>query len=212
MLGREASYLQDSPLLDWTNMMEIITQEQEQRTQDRRRRPVGPHYKWVALTNTTLGSFMATLDASIVLIAFPAIFKGIGINPLAPGETSYFLWLLLGYMVVTATLLVTFGRISDMFGRVRLYNLGFLIFAIGSTLLALTPSAGNSAAILTDAFPVDQRGRALGINQIAGIAGSFIGLIVGGILAAINWRLVFLVSVPVGIAGSIWAYSMLREQ
>ncbi len=215
-------------------MTETLTQEQVQRTHDRRRRPVGPHYKWVALTNTTLGSLMATIDASIVLIAFPAIFKGIGINPLAPGESSYFLWLLLGYMVVTATLLVTFGRISDMFGRVRLYNLGFLIFAIGSTLLALTPSAGNtgaleliifrliqgigsgfllsnSAAILTDAFPVDQRGRALGINQIAGIAGSFIGLIVGGILAAINWRLVFLVSVPVGIAGTIWAYSMLRE-
>ena len=215
-------------------MMETLTQEQEQRTQDRRRRPVGPHYKWVALTNTTLGSFMATLDASIVLIAFPAIFKGIGIDPLAPGETSYFLWLLLGYMVVTATLLVTFGRISDMFGRVRLYNLGFLIFAIGSTLLSLTPGTGNtgaleliifrliqgigsgfllsnSAAILTDAFPANQRGRALGINQIAGIAGSFIGLIVGGILAVINWRLVFLVSVPVGIAGTIWAYMMLRE-
>jgi EmrB/QacA subfamily drug resistance transporter len=215
-------------------MSKTLTQEQEQRPQDRRRRPVGPHYKWVALTNTTLGSLMATLDASIVLIAFPAIFKGIGINPLAPGESSYFLWLLLGYMVVTATLLVTFGRISDMFGRVRLYNLGFLIFAIGSTLLALTPSTGNtgaleliifrliqgigsgfllsnSAAILTDAFPANQRGRALGINQIAGIAGSFIGLIVGGILAAINWRLVFLVSVPVGIAGTIWAYTMLRE-
>jgi len=215
-------------------MTETLTQEQVQRTHDRRRRPVGPHYKWVALTNTTLGSLMATIDASIVLIAFPAIFKGIGINPLAPGESSYFLWLLLGYMVVTATLLVTFGRISDMFGRVRLYNLGFLIFAIGSTLLALTPSAGNagaleliifrliqgigsgfllsnSAAILTDAFPVDQRGRALGINQIAGITGSFIGLIVGGILAAINWRLVFLVSVPVGIVGTIWAYTMLRE-
>ena len=215
-------------------MTEALTQEHAQRTPDRRQRPVGPHYKWVALTNTTLGSLMATIDASIVLIAFPAIFKGIGIDPLASGESSYFLWLLLGYLVVTATLLVTFGRISDMFGRVRLYNLGFLIFAIGSTLLALTPGTGNtgaleliifrliqgigsgfllsnSAAILTDAFPPDQRGRALGINQIAGIAGSFIGLIVGGILAAINWRLVFLVSVPVGIAGTIWAYTMLRE-
>jgi MFS family permease len=215
-------------------MTEILTQEHVQPSRDRRRRPVGPHYKWVALTNTTMGALMATIDASIVLIALPAIFKGIGVNPLAPGETGYFLWLLLGYMVVTATLLVTFGRISDMFGRVRLYNLGFLIFAIGSTLLALTPGTGNtgaielivfriiqgigsgfllsnSAAILTDAFPPNQRGRALGINQIAGIAGSFIGLIVGGILAAINWRLVFLVSVPVGIAGTIWAYTMLRE-
>ncbi len=215
-------------------MTEILTREHVQPSRDRRRRPVGPHYKWIALTNTTMGALMATIDASIVLITLPAIFKGIGVDPLAPGETGYFLWLLLGYMVVTATLLVTFGRISDMFGRVRLYNLGFLIFAVGSTLLALTPGTGNtgaielivfriiqgigsgfllsnSAAILTDAFPPHQRGRALGINQIAGIAGSFIGLIVGGILAAINWRLVFLVSVPVGIAGTIWAYTMLRE-
>src|SRR5881275_3316265 len=136
-----------SPPLDGTNMTETLTQEQVQRTHDRRRRPVGPRYKWVALTNTTLGSLMATIDASIVLIAFPAIFKGIGINPLAPGEASYFLWLLLGYIVVTATLLVTFGRISDMFGRVRSYNLGFLIFAIGSTLLFLTPSTGNTVAL-----------------------------------------------------------------
>jgi EmrB/QacA subfamily drug resistance transporter len=191
-------------------------------------------YKWVALTNTTLGALMASIDGSIVLISLPAIFKGIGINPLAPGESSYFLWLLLGYMVVTATLLVTFGRVSDMFGRVRLYNLGFAVFTVGSTLLAITPGTGNtgaleliifrliqgvgagflfsnSAAILTDAFPPDQRGRALGINQIAAIAGSFIGLILGGVLAAINWRLVFLVSVPVGVAGTIWAYTMLRE-
>jgi len=200
----------------------------------RARRPVGPHYKWVALTNTTLGALMATIDSSIVLIALPAIFKGIGVDPLAPGESSYFLWLLLGYMVVTTTLLVTFGRISDMFGRVRLYNLGFAIFTVGSTLLAFTPGTGNtgaleliifrliqgvgsgflfsnSAAILTDAFPPNQRGRALGINQIAAIAGSFIGLILGGVLAAIDWRLVFLVSVPVGLAGTIWAYTMLRE-
>ncbi|HEX6122749.1 MAG TPA: MFS transporter, partial [Ktedonobacterales bacterium] len=207
---------------------------QMSRRMTRARRPVGPHYKWVALTNTTLGALMATIDASIVLIALPAIFKGIGVNPLAPGESSYFLWLLLGYMVVTTTLLVTFGRISDMFGRVRLYNLGFAIFTVGSTLLAFTPGTGNtgalelivfrliqgvgagflfsnSAAILTDAFPPNQRGRALGINQIAAIAGSFIGLILGGILAAIDWRLVFLVSVPVGLAGTIWAYTMLRE-
>src|SRR5581483_5103534 len=200
----------------------------------RRNRPVGPRYKWIALTNTTLGVLMATIDSSIVLISLPVIFKGIDIDPLAPGETGYFLWMLLGYMVVTATLLVTFGRISDMFGRVRFYNLGFLIFTIGSILLWLTPGTGstgalelilfrfvqgigggfllsNSAAIITDAFPTHQRGFALGINQIAGVLGSVIGLILGGILAYFDWRLVFLVSVPVGIAGTLWAYTMLRE-
>jgi EmrB/QacA subfamily drug resistance transporter len=197
-------------------------------------RSVGPHYKWVALTNTTLGVLMASIDASIVLISLPAIFNGIHINPLAPGETNYFLWILMGYMVVTATLLVTFGRISDMFGRVRLYNLGFAIFTVGSILLWLTPGTGNtgameliifrliqgvgsgflfanSTAIITDAFPANQRGLALGINQIAAILGSVIGLILGGILAYFSWRLVFLVSVPVGIVGTIWAYVMLRE-
>ncbi len=200
----------------------------------RKDRPVGPAYKWIALSNTTMGVLMASIDTSIVLISLPAIFNGIHVNPLAAGETGYFLWLLLGYMVVTATLLVTFGRISDMFGRVRLYNLGFLIFAIGSILLWLTPGTGNtgaleliifrliqgvgsgflfanSTAIITDAFPSDQRGLAMGINQIAAILGSVIGLILGGILSYFNWRLVFLVSVPVGIVGTIWAYLMLRE-
>jgi MFS family permease len=209
-------------------------QAERRRGPARIQRPVGPHYKWVVLTNTTLGALMASIDGSIVLISLPAIFKGIGVNPLAPGQTGYFLWILMGYMVVTTTLLVTFGRISDMFGRVRFYNLGFAIFTVGSALLSITPGTGstgalelvlfrlvqglgagflfsNSAAILTDAFPPDQRGRALGINQVAAIAGQFIGLVLGGILAAINWRLVFLVSVPVGLAGTIWAYAMLRE-
>jgi EmrB/QacA subfamily drug resistance transporter len=195
---------------------------------------VGPRYKWVALSNTTLGILMATINANIVLIALPAIFNGIGINPLAPGETNYLLWMLLGYMVVTATLLVTFGRISDMFGRVRLYNLGFAIFTAASVLLFLTPGRGNTAAleliifrmlqavggsflqanstaILTDAFPARQRGMAMGINQIAAIIGSVLGLILGGILAAINWRYVFLVNVPFGIFGTVWAYLKLRE-
>jgi EmrB/QacA subfamily drug resistance transporter len=192
------------------------------------------HYKWIALSNTTIGMLMATINSSIILISMPAIFTGIGINPLAPGETNYFLWLLLGYMVVTATLVVAFGRISDMLGRVKLYNLGFAIFTLGSILLFLTPGSGNTAAllmiifrlvqgvgagflfanstaILTDAFPAEQRGMAMGINQIAAIVGSFVGLILGGVLAAINWRMVFLVSVPVGIFGTIWAYLKLRE-
>lgn len=191
-------------------------------------------YRWIALSNTTLGVFMASLDGSIILISLPAIFHGIGINPLAPGETDYLLWTLMGYLVVTATLLVAFGRISDMFGRVRMYNLGFAIFAVGSILLYLVNGTGNSAAlqiiiyrliqavggaflfanstaILTDAFPPHQRGTAMGINQIAALAGQFLGLVAGGLLAAINWRAVFLVSVPFSVGGTIWAYLALHE-
>ncbi len=194
----------------------------------------GLHYKWIALSNTTLGVLMASLNASIVLIALPAIFRGVGINPLTPGNTSFLLWILMGYMVVTSTLLVTVGRISDMLGRVKMYTLGFAIFTLGSLLLFLTPSTGsaggleligfrlvqavggsflfaNSAAILTDAFPPDERGLGLGINQIAAIAGSVGGLILGGILATFDWRLVFLVSVPFGLLGTIWARMALRE-
>ena len=191
-------------------------------------------YKWIALSNTTLGAFMAALDGSILLIALPAIFRGIHIDPLALGETNYLLWVLMGYGIVTATLLVTFGRISDIFGRVRLYNLGFAIFAVGSILLFLVQGTGNAAAlqiiiyrliqavggaflfsnstaILTDAFPPEQRGMAMGINQIALLSGQFIGLLVGGILAAIDWRAVFLVSVPFSVGGTIWAYLALHE-
>jgi MFS family permease len=194
----------------------------------------GRGYKWIALSNTTLGVLLATINSSIILISLPAIFRGIHVDPLEPGETSVLLWMIMGYMVVTATLLVTIGRISDMAGRVRMYNLGFAIFTVGSILLLVTPGQGNvaaiqligyrivqgiggaflfanSAAILTDAFPHDQRGLALGLNQIAAIAGSLIGLILGGILSAIDYRLVFLVSVPVGVAGTIWAYVALRE-
>jgi EmrB/QacA subfamily drug resistance transporter len=191
-------------------------------------------YKWIVLTNTTLGIFMAMLDGSIVEISLPAIFHGIGINPLARGETDYLLWTLMGYLVVTATLLVTFGRISDMFGRVRMYNLGFAIFAVGSILLYLVHGTGNGAAmqiiifrlvqavggaflmanstaIITDAFPPEQRGMAMGINMIAGTTGTFVGLLAGGVLAAINWRYIFLVSVPFSVGGTIWAYLALHE-
>ncbi|MFL0196601.1 MFS transporter [Clostridium sp. WILCCON 0269] len=191
-------------------------------------------YKWIALSNTSLGVFMAALNANIVLISLPAIFRGININPMAPGSTAYLLWLLMGYTVVTATLLVSFGRISDIFGRSRLYNLGFAIFTVASILLAFTPGKGstgamelvilrllqgvgsgflfsNSTAIITDAFPVSQRGMAMGLNQILGIGGSLAGLIVGGLLADLHWRLIFLVSVPVGLLGTIWAYLKLRE-
>jgi EmrB/QacA subfamily drug resistance transporter len=191
-------------------------------------------YKWVALSNTTLSMTMATIDASIVIIAMPAIFRGIHLNPLSPGNISYLLWMIIGYLLVQAVLVVTLGRLGDMFGRVKIYNLGFVVFTLASIALSLDPLLGgagalwliggrivqafggamlmaNSAAILTDAFPANQRGMALGINQIAGISGQFVGLLLGGVLAAINWRLVFWVNVPIGVFGTIWAYLNLRE-
>jgi MFS family permease len=197
-------------------------------------RGLGPHYKWIALSNTTLGVLMATINQSIVLIALPAVFKGIGLNPLGPGNTSYLLWMFMGFMVVTAVLVVSFGRLGDMFGRVRMYNLGFAVFTVASIFLTVTWMHGvagalwliiwrvvqgiggaflfaNSTAILTDAFPANQRGTALGLNSIAAIAGSFIGLILGGVLAPINWHLIFLVSAPVGLFGTVWAYYMLHD-
>jgi EmrB/QacA subfamily drug resistance transporter len=193
-----------------------------------------PHYKWIVLSNTTLGMLMATINASILLIALPDIFRGIGINPLEPGNTSLLLWLIMGYLVVTAVLVVTFGHLGDMFGRVKLYNAGFAVFSVFSVLLSVTWMHGtagmlwlivmrvlqgvggamlmaNSNAIITDAFPIEQRGLALGLNQIAGIAGSFLGLIIGGVLAPIDWRWVFLVSVPVGLFGTVWAYLRLHD-
>ncbi|MGH9090593.1 MAG: MFS transporter [Acidimicrobiales bacterium] len=191
-------------------------------------------YKWVALSNTTLGVLMATIDISIMLIALPDIFRGIHLTPLLPGNSFYLLWMILSFMVVTSVLVVSLGRLGDMYGRVKMYNLGFAIYTFFSLLLTITWMSGtaaamwlvvmrifqgvgaafliaNSSAILTDAFPVDQRGMALGVNQVAGISGSFIGLVLGGLLGPINWRLIFLVSVPVGIFGTVWAYAKLRE-
>jgi len=191
-------------------------------------------YKWVALSNTTLSMTMATIDASIVIIAMPAIFRGIHLNPLGPGNISYLLWMIMGYLLVQSVLVVTLGRLGDMFGRVKIYNLGFVVFTLASIALSLDPlTAGagalwligwrvaqafggamlmaNSAAILTDAFPANQRGMALGINQIAGISGQFVGLLLGGLLAAWDWRAVFWVNVPIGVFGTVWAYRSLRE-
>jgi MFS family permease len=191
-------------------------------------------YKWIALSNTTLGMLSATVNASIVIISLPAIFRGIKLDPLTPGNVSYLLWMLMGYLVVSAVLVVTLGRLGDIYGRVRMYNLGFAVFGLGALFLPFDPLTGpagalwligfrviqamggamlmaNSPAILTDAFPSDQRGMAMGINQVAGISGQFIGLILGGVLAAVDWRLVFIVSVPIGIGGTIWSYLSLRE-
>src|SRR3954471_188846 len=191
-------------------------------------------YKWIALSNVTLGVLLATLDASITLIAMPDIFRGIHLDPLVPGNSLYLLWMVLGYLVVTSVLIVSLGRLGDMFGRVRIYNLGFVIYTVASLVLTvdwLTGRAGadylivfrifqgiggacllaNAAAIITDAFPANQRGMALGINNIVGVSGMFIGLVLGGILAPIDWRLVFLISVPVGLFGTVWAYLRLQE-
>src|SRR6201996_9087297 len=197
-------------------------------------RPLGEGYKWTALANTTAAVFMSTLDGSIVLIAMPAIFRGIHLDPLAPENIVYLLWMIMGYRLVQAVLVVSVGRMGDMYGRVKIYNAGFVVFTAASILLSFDPLTGrsgalwligwrllqalggsmltaNSAAILTDAFPAEQRGFALGTNQVAGISGQFIGLVAGGLLAAVDWRLVFWVNVPVGIFGTLWAYWKLRE-
>ncbi len=195
----------------------------------------GDRYKWIALSNVTLGVLLATLDGSIVLIAMPDIFRGIHLDPLVPANSFYLLWMILGFLVVTSVLIVSFGRLGDMYGRVRMYNLGFVVYTVASVFLTvdwLTGSEGalyliafrlvqgvgaalllaNSAAILTDAFPPNQRGMALGINNIVGVSGMFVGLVLGGILAPVDWRLVFLISVPVGLFGTVWAYLKLEER
>src|ERR1700676_2409745 len=191
-------------------------------------------YKWIALSNTTIGMLMATVNATSILIAMPVIFRGIDINPLDPANFSYLLWLLMGYMVVSAVLVVTAGRLGDMYGRTRVYNIGFAIFTLSAVGLSLVWSKGSAgaieliilrlvqavggamvmatgAAILTDAFPPHQRGLALGVNQIAAMAGSFIGIVVGGVLAAISWRWIFLINVPIGLLGTVWGVWQLRE-
>ncbi|PQM46371.1 Riboflavin transporter RibZ [Mycobacterium talmoniae] len=193
-----------------------------------------PFYKWIALSNTTLGVLMATINSSIVLISLPAIFRGIGLNPLDPSNVSYLLWMLMGYLLVSAVLVVLFGRLGDMFGRVRIYNLGFVVFTVAAVALSVDPFhlgsgavwlivwrvvqgvggamlMASSAAVLTDAFPANQRGMALGINQVAAVAGSFLGLLLGGALSEWDWRAVFWVGVPIGVLGSIWAVRSLHE-
>jgi len=191
-------------------------------------------YKWIALLNATLGVLLATLDGSITIIAMPDIFRGIHLDPLVPANSFYLLWMILGYLVVTSVLIVSLGRLGDMVGRVRIYKLGFVIYTVASLLLALDWMQGrdgavyliglrvvqgiggacllaNASAIITDAFPAHQRGMALGINSIVGVSGTFIGLVLGGVLAPIAWRLVFLISVPIGLFGTVWAYRSLRE-
>ena len=191
-------------------------------------------YKWVVLANTTFGVVMATIDSSIMLIALPDIFQGVRLDPLTPANSFYLLWMILSFLVVSSVLVVSLGRLGDMYGRVKMYNLGFAVYTLSSLVLTVDWMQGqagamylvigrifqgvgaaflvaNSSAILTDAFPEHQRGLALGINNVAGISGSFLGLVLGGVLGPIDWRLVFLVSVPFGLAGTLWAYFKLQE-
>jgi MFS family permease len=212
-------------------MSDVAGPATHQRGESRRS---GIAYKWIALSNTTLGVLIVTINSSILLIALPDIFRGIKLNPLAPGNTSYFLWMLTGFLLVTSVLVVSLGRIGDMYGRVKMFNLGFATFTMFSVLLSITWMTGthgalwivimrlgqgvggaflfaNSSAILTDAFPENERGTALGINGVAAIGGSFLGLILGGVLAPVEWRLVFLLSVPLGLFGTVWSYLKLRD-
>ncbi|MGH7765266.1 MAG: MFS transporter [Candidatus Dormibacteraceae bacterium] len=210
-----------------------MKQRQERPAEVISKRP-GVAYKWIALSNTTIGMLIATVNATSILIAMPVIFRGIKINPLDPANFSYLLWLLMGYMVVSAVLVVTAGRLGDMYGRVRIYNIGFGVFTLAAVGLSLVWSQGSagaielivlrmvqavggamlmatSAALLTDAFPPNQRGLALGVNMIAGMAGSFLGIVVGGVLASISWRWIFIINVPIGIVGTVWGFWQLRE-
>lgn len=193
-----------------------------------------PRYKWIALSNTTLGVLLATINGSIVLISMPAIFRGIGLNPLDPANVSYLLWMLMGYLLVSAVLVVFFGRLGDMFGRVRIYNWGFVVFTVAAVALSIDPFDmgrgaqwliawrvvqglggamlfASSSAIITDAFPANQRGMALGVNQVAAVTGSFVGLLIGGLLSEWDWRAVFWVGVPIGVLGTVWSVRSLHE-
>jgi MFS family permease len=211
-----------------------VPAQQEDLADDGSGSGISKNYKWIALSNTTLGILMVTINQSILLISLPDLFRGIKLNPLTPGNTSYFLWVFMGFVLVTAVLVVSLGRVGDMYGRVKMYNLGFAVFTVFSILLSVTWLTGpagalwiiimrifqgvggaflfaNSSAILTDAFPAEERGKAMGINGIAAVGGSFLGLILGGVLAPVQWRLVFLVSVPFGVFGTVWAYLKLRD-
>ena len=195
---------------------------------------VGSRYKWVVLSNTTIGVLLASLNATSLMIALPVIFRGIKLNPLEPSNFPYLLWILMGYMLVMAAVVVTVGRIGDIFGRVKMYNLGFAWFTAAAILLSVVWSDGstgaieliifrmlqaiggallmaNSAAIITDAFPSEQLGLALGTNMIAMMLGSFAGILAGGLLSQVGWRWVFLANVPIGVFGTVWAYLKLRE-
>ena len=190
--------------------------------------------KWLVLSNTTLGILAVTVNSSILIISLPAVFRGIGLHPLEPGNINYLLGAILGFPIATSIFVVAFGRLGDIFGRARIYSWGFALFTLASVALSLLPGQGGAAAtwlvvarifqgvggamimacstaLLADAFPLRERGMALGINTIAGIAGSFLGLLIGGLLADIDWKLVFWVNVPIGVVGTVWSFLKLHD-
>ena len=195
----------------------------------------GVHYKWIALSNTTLGILMVTINQSILLISLPALFRGIKLNPLVPSNTSYFLWVFMGFLLVTAVLVVSLGRVGDIYGRVRMYNLGFAVFTLFSILLSVTFLTGvGRGAVDHHHAGLPGRRRRVPVRQLhrdpdrrlpGGRAGQGDGdqrhrrgraarssaCMLGGVLAPIEWRLVFLVSVPFGLFGTVWAYLKLKD-
>ena len=181
-------------------------------------------YRWVALTVTTVGSLMSSLDTTIVILGLPTILDDLH------ATIVHGIWVITGYQLMLTVLLVLLGRLADMYGRVRLYNLGFIIFTLGSLLAGLSGNgtqlvvfrfiqgsgaallSANSAAIITDAFPLEELGAALGTNMMAFNVGAVVGYTLGGaIITFLGWRSIFLINVPVGVFGTIWAYKRLKE-
>lgn len=182
-------------------------------------------YKYIVLTNTSVASFMALLDSNIVLISLPTIIRKLPDTP--PSDA---IWIIMGYTLIIATMLLAIGRLADIYGRIKLYTIGFAVFTIGSGLCSISINGislvifrliqgvggalifANATAIITDTFPPTERGRALGINQVGGIAGSVIGLVAGGVLTTLlGWQSIFWINLPVGTFATVWAYTKLKE-
>ena len=181
-------------------------------------------YKWMALSVTSVGTFMAYLDSSIVVIGLPTILQDLH------ASIVHGIWIITGYTLMLTIFLVLLGRLADLYGRVRLYNLGFAIFTIGSLLCALSRTGAqliifrflqgsgaaliyaNGGAIITDAFPKGELGMALGTNVMSVNLGSIAGYTLGGVMITyFGWRSIFLLNVPIGIFGTIWGYLRLKE-
>ena len=181
-------------------------------------------YKWIVLSVTTIGALMAAIDSTIVILGLPDMMVKLH------ADLIEMIWVIMGYILVSTVFLLTFGRVADMFGRVRMYNLGFVIFTIGSALCGFSINATeliifrliqgsgaammvvNSVALITEVFPANERGKALGINAITFSIGGVAGPILGGlILTLADWRWIFFINVPIGLIGAIWGYTALRD-